>query len=123
MGEWISICKSSLFDAPIFGFDDVCFNPITGSAEFSVVDFTKDNIKSNNSKKPQVYVNGNVTTLKKGNKVFHAKAEKGDNFDLEKGVLVCVAKSAGWTTSEILELIENAKIHRKVEKKANKKKK
>lgn len=123
MGEWISICKSSLFDAPIFGFDDVCFNPITGSAEFSVASLTKGEIKSNNSKRPQVYVNGNVTTLKVDGKVYHSRPEKGEKFDLEKGILVCLAKYCGWSTTDILKLKENAKIHRKVEKKANKNKK
>ena len=106
--------------AKIFAFDDIAISPISGVAEFTLKDITKD---ENKSKKPQIFVNGDVTTLKVDGKVYHSRPEKGEKFDLEKGILVCLAKSCGWSTTDILKLKENAKIHRKVEKKAKNKKK
>ena len=103
--------------AKIFAFNDIAISPISGVAKFTLEDIAKD---ENQSKKPQVYVNGDVTTLKVDGKVYHSRPEKGEKFDLEKGILVCLAKSCGWSTTEILKLKETAKVQRKCEKKKKK---
>ena len=117
IGDW---GRLSLFGTDIYAIDDIMLSPIGGTAEFT---FTKITKGENKSRKPQIFVNGDVTTLKVDGKVYHSRPEKGEKFDLEKGILVCLAKSYGWSTTDILKLKENAKIHRKVEKKANNKKK
>ena len=100
--------------------------------EDEIVDFSDWNpfttgcfplVPKKEKKEAQVYVNGDVTTLKVGDKVYHSRPEKGEKFDLEKGILVCIAKASGYSTSDVLKLRENAKQHRKVAKKNTKNKK
>ena len=120
MGEMGGWGRLSPFETDIYAIEEVMLRPISGTAEIAFTKITKD---ENKSREPQIFVNGDVTTLKVDGKVYHSRPEKGEKFDLEKGILVCLAKSCGWSTTDILKLKENAKIHRKVEKKANNKKK
>lgn len=71
----------------------------------------------------QVFVNGNVTTLKIGDKVYTSKPEKGEKFDLEKGILVCLAKANGYSTSDVIYLTKTAKMQSKSKGKPAKKSK
>ena len=117
VGDW---GRLRLFGTDVYVIDDTTISPIHGTAGFA---FTKITKEGNKSRESQIFVNGDVTTLKVDGKVYHSRPERGEKFDLEKGILVCLAKSCGWSTTDILKLKENAKIHRKVEKKANNKKK
>ncbi len=123
MGEWNITTGLDLFGSKIYAIDEIMVGPISGVAEFTFKDITKVENKSKDSKNAQVYVNGDVTTLKVGDKVYHSRPEKGEKFDLEKGILVCIAKASGYSTSDVLKLRENAKQHRKVAKKNTKNKK
>lgn len=72
-------------------------------------------------KLPKVVVNDKtVVLIADDGKKYFSRPEKGEKFDLEKGVLVCLAKYAGFTTSDILEIVEKAQIQPKKSK--NKKK-
>lgn len=125
MGEWnISTGLGlDLISSKVYAIDDIMLGPISGVAEFTFEDITKVDNQSRNKKNAQVYVNGDVTTLKIGDKVYHSRPEKGEKFDLEKGILVCIAKASGYSTSDVLKLRENAKQHKKVAKKNTKNKK
>lgn len=72
-------------------------------------------------KLPQAIVNDKTTILidNEGKKYF-SKPEKGEKFDLEKGILVCLAKMAGFSTTDILEIVKNAKIQDKQKGKSHK---
>lgn len=56
----------------------------------------------------RVVFEGKTTVLITENGKYIATCEKGDKFDREKGLLVCLAKANGYSTSDILELLENA---------------
>lgn len=56
----------------------------------------------------RVVFEGKTTVLMTDKGKFIATCEKGDKFDREKGLLVCLAKANGYSTSDILELLENA---------------
>ena len=71
----------------------------------------------------QVFVNGNVTILKIGDKVYTSKPEKGEKFDLEKGILVCLAKANDYSTSDVINLTKTAKMQSKSKGKPAKKSK
>ena len=76
-----------------------------------------------NKERHQVFVNGDVVTLKVGDRVYTAKPEKGEKFDLEKGLLVCLAKANGYSTSDMLKLVSDAVVQsKKPAKKAKRKK-
>lgn len=64
----------------------------------------------------KVYYQEDNTVLKIGNDTFVAVPEKGDKFDAEKGLLICVAKAMGLTTTDILKLKDNA-VHKNSKKK------
>lgn len=66
----------------------------------------------------EVIFHENKTILKKDGEVYIAKCEKGDKFDAEKGLMVVLLKSFGFSTSDILYLLENA--HYSKNSKANK---
>lgn len=72
----------------------------------------------------EIYINNDVTVMKVGNKVYKATPEKGECLDVEKGILVCIAKYCGFSTTDILKLVEKANIQKtKKVVKSNKKKK
>ena len=57
----------------------------------------------------QVIFKGNKTTLKTENgKEIISKCSENDKFDKEKGVLMCIAKKAGYEYQDIKNLIENS---------------
>ena len=56
----------------------------------------------------RVVFEGKTTVLITDKGKYIATCEKGDKFDREKGLLVCLAKANGYSTSDILELLENA---------------
>lgn len=75
----------------------------------------------------EVIFQDDATVLKANGKVYVSRPEKGEKYDREKGLLVCLMKSLGLTTSKFLSLIENAKVcgktvknHKKNNKKGNK---
>lgn len=49
------------------------------------------------------------TILKIGNETYIAKPEKGEVFDKEKGILVCLVKALGLTTTDVIKLLNNSK--------------
>lgn len=63
------------------------------------------------------------TILKIGNQTYIAKPEKGDKFDAEKGLLICMMKAVGFTTSDFLELFAKAKYNTTGKKNESKKRK
>lgn len=71
----------------------------------------------------KIYVNNGVTVMKVGDKVYKATPEKGERLDVEKGVLVCIAKYCGFSTTDILKLVEKAKIQKTKKTVKSKKKK
>ena len=54
-----------------------------------------------------------TTVLKVKDEVFIAKPEKGEKFDPEKGLLICILKAVGITTSDFLRLKDTAKFYGK----------
>ena len=57
-----------------------------------------------------------TTILIVDGKKYFAKPEKGEKFDAEKGLLVCLMKCAGLKTTDFLDLMENAKMNKKTVK-------
>ena len=73
--------------------------------------------------KAEIYVNNGVTVMKVGNNVYKATPEKGERVDVEKGILVCIAKYCGFSTTDILKLVEKANIQKTKKTVKSKKKK
>lgn len=71
----------------------------------------------------EIYVNNGVTVMKVGTKVYKATPEKGERLDVEKGVLVCIAKYCGFSTTDILKLVDKANIQKPKKTVKSKKKK
>lgn len=71
----------------------------------------------------EIYVNDGVTVMKVGDKVYKATPEKGERLDVEKGVLVCIAKYCGFSTTDILKLVDKANIQKPKKTVKSKKKK
>ena len=69
-------------------------------------------------KDPEVIVNGNTTILKfdKKEKYISKTCEEEDTFDIEKGILMCIAKKAGYTSSDLRRFVKNAKYQKVKEK-------
>ena len=57
-----------------------------------------------------------TTILIVDGKKYFAKPEKGEKFDAEKGLLVCLMKCAGLKTTDFLDLMKNAKMNKKTVK-------
>ena len=55
----------------------------------------------------------NTTILFKDGKKYVAKCEKGDKYDKEKGLLVCLAKANGYTFKDLQEMLEKAEYQGK----------
>lgn len=69
-------------------------------------------------KDPEVIVNGNTTILKFDKKEkYISKTCEEDTFDIEKGILMCIAKKAGYTSSDLRRFVKNAKYQKVKEKK------
>ena len=66
----------------------------------------------------KVIYQDDVTVLKTNGKVYTAKPEKGEKFDKEKGLLICLVKALGLTTSDVLKLVDKAEV-KKSKGKAN----
>lgn len=76
----------------------------------------------NNIKK--VYINGNTVIVKfKNGDSKVAKCHPKDKFDLEKGILLCLAQENGYTYKDIAELSENAINIKSCEKRKERKEK
>lgn len=56
----------------------------------------------------------NTTILFKDGKKYVAKCEKGETFDKEKGLLVCLAKANGYTFKDLQEMLAGAEMQGKV---------
>lgn len=66
----------------------------------------------------KVYFQSKRTVLKIGEDVFMSTPEKGEKYDPEKGLLICLMKAMGMTTSDFLKLYERAKdVSKKTKKK------
>ena len=59
--------------------------------------------------KVKVIFNEKATILFKDGKKFVSKCDSEDTYDKEKGLLLCIAKSAGYTYEDILKLLGTAK--------------
>lgn len=71
----------------------------------------KDEIKKIEEEK--ITFKGNKTILKtKSGKKIISKCSKNDKFDKEKGVLMCIAKKAGYEYQDIKNLVENSKTEK-----------
>lgn len=71
----------------------------------------KDEIKKIEEEK--IIFKGNKTTLKTENgKEIISKCRENDKFDKEKGVLMCIAKKAGYEYQDIKNLVENSKTEK-----------
>lgn len=102
--------------------------PVVGSCTFSHYDpsgslelellcsFNSDSFVCETDK-IDIYVNNYTTILKRNGKTYTSRPEKGEKFDLEKGIMVCLLKSCGFSTSDILKLVKNAKIQPNKKKK------
>ena len=66
----------------------------------------------------EVIFQDDTTVLKTNGKVYTAKPEKGEKFDPEKGLLICLVKALGLTTSDVLKLVDKAEV-KKSKRKAN----
>ncbi len=60
-------------------------------------------------KNGQVFENGDTIALKVRDKVYTARPEKGDKYDEEKGLMVCLLKAFGIKTKDIENLLARAK--------------
>lgn len=68
-------------------------------------------------KDPEVIVNGNTTILKFDKKEkYISKTCEEDTFDIEKGILMCIAKKAGYTSSDLRRFVKSAKYQKVKEK-------
>lgn len=66
----------------------------------------------------KVYFQNKRTVLKIGEDVFMSTPEKGEKYDPEKGLLICLMKAMGMTTSDFLKLYKRAKdVSKKTKKK------
>lgn len=57
----------------------------------------------------KIIFNDKATILFKDGKKFVSKCDNEDTYDKEKGLLLCIAKSAGYTYDDILRLLGTAK--------------
>lgn len=62
--------------------------------------------------KEEVIFKGNKTILKTEKGEIVSKCNKNDKFDKEKGVLMCIAKKAGYEYQDIKNLVENSKTEK-----------
>lgn len=82
------------------------------SRVFTVNTFYKRPSPEHLKDRAEIYINNGVTVMKVGNNVYKATPEKGERLDVEKGVLVCIAKYCGFSTTDILKLVEKANIQK-----------
>lgn len=61
----------------------------------------------------KVFLQDKRTVLRIGDDVFMSTPEKGEKYDAEKGLLICIMKAMGMSTSDFLKVFENAKDTRK----------
>lgn len=72
----------------------------------------------------KVYINGNTVVVKfKNGDSKVAKCHPKDKFDLEKGILLCLAQENGYTYKDIAELSESAINIKSCEKRKERKEK
>lgn len=57
----------------------------------------------------KVYFQGKRTILKIGQDIFMSTPEKGEKFDEEKGLLICIMKAMGMSTTDFLNVYSTAK--------------
>ena len=68
-----------------------------------------------------IIFNGNKTILKTKYSNFITTCDNEDNFDKEKGVMLCLLKSCGYSYTDVKKLVDNAKdTSNKVTKKQKK---
>lgn len=97
--------------------DDLLFDALAYSLSRQPIIIA--NHKAEHIKKhAKVIYQDDVTVLKTNGKVYTSKPEKGDKFDPEKGLLVCLVKALGLTTSDVLDLYGRA-VTKKSKRKAN----
>lgn len=101
--------------------EDMIDAMIHGLTPFGAKKFAKDmrEYKINNAR--VVYHNNNTILYWDGEK-YTAIPEKGEKFDAEKGLMVCLLKAMGITTSDFLKLYKNAEHYEtKTDKKTSNK--
>lgn len=57
----------------------------------------------------KVFYQDKRTVLRIGDDVFMSVPEKGEKYDKEKGLLICIMKAMGLSTSDFLKIKENSK--------------
>lgn len=112
-GEFGKFSRSKIIDAMQNGRDlyfstsmDLASLPKPKKEEKSYVDLTDAKV---------IFQDDTTILIVNGEKYF-AKTEKGEKFDAEKGLLVCLMKCAGLTTTDFLDLMKNAKMNKKTVK-------
>lgn len=70
--------------------------------------FTPESLEKINKINKKVIFNDNRTIYINGKNKFIAKCNEKDNFDNEKGLLMCIAREAGYTYDDVKNLIENS---------------
>lgn len=106
-----------LFDTWVYGLDmrtawmksNPVFLPKRKKLKYSASELVKNG---------KVYFQNKRTVLKIGEDVFMSTPEKGEKYDPEKGLLICLMKAMGMTTSDFLKLYKRAKdVSKKTKKK------
>lgn len=54
-------------------------------------------------------IDGQKITLRSGGEKYSSRPEKGEKFDAEKGIMVCLLKMAGISVTDVLKLSEKLK--------------
>lgn len=80
------------------------------------IKFKRDYTAKDIIKRGKVFLQDKRTVLRIGDDVFMSTPEKGEKYDAEKGVLICIMKAMGMSTSDFLKVFENAKDTRKGKK-------
>ena len=104
------LSQKKLLDAVKFNkelfFTNSIFDSFDDKSIFGCKNKCKSEVDLTNAK---VIFQDNTTILIVDDKKYFAKPEKGEKFDAEKGLLVCLMKCAGLSTSDFLDLMKNAK--------------
>ena len=99
--------NEDLIDALVYGlgaievgFKDGKFYKVTPKKKYTADEIVYDG---------KVYQQGRRTVLKVGNDVFMSEPEKGEKYDAEKGLLICLIKAMGMNITDFLYLSKSAK--------------
>lgn len=114
-------CRAGVLDTTVVVFDEV--SKMTRDkiekaffTDEKVFLLTEEDVKMFSNAKPinpkmiAVTQKGDTITLRSAGQKYTAKPEKGETFDAEKGVMICLLKMLGVSTTDILNVTEKLKI-------------